>query len=185
MIKTTILKKLQLTFFLLVAFVITSFGQLDLSFEFQAYPTGLIPGLRLEKSIGKKSAVNARVGYQFIDHRDLGVQDDETGNGYGFTLGYKYYFKEGFRGFSLGVRNDFWFNEIDWVSDVNGIEASGTSNITVVQPTAEAGYLIPIGENWIFTPTIAFGVEINVKTDGEPVGEGAILLVGLNFGYRF
>jgi hypothetical protein len=42
-----------------------------------------------------------------------------------------------------------------------------------------------MGDNWIFTPGIAFGVEINVKTEGEPVGEGAIILVGLMLGKRF
>lgn len=158
----------------------------DLDFEFQAYPTGLIPGIKLEKGFSNHHAVGLRFGYQIIRHRDLGVHDDERGNGYGFTLGYKYYFKEGFKGLSLGVRNDIWFNELDWRDDpLVGGSIMGTSKITVVQPTAEATYLIPFGESWIFSPSIAFGFEVNVKTEGEPVGEGAILLIGLNLGKRF
>lgn len=158
----------------------------DIDFEFQAYPTGLIPGLKLEKGFSDHHAVSLRLGYQIIDHRDLGVHEDETGNGYGFTLGYKYYLKPEFKGLSFGVRNDIWFNDIDWKDNLDlPIEISGTSEITVVQPTAEATYLLPVGESWIFAPSIAFGYEINVKTEGEPVGEGAILLIGINFGKRF
>lgn len=158
----------------------------DLDFEFQAYPTGLIPGLKLERGFSDHHAVSLRLGYQIIDHRDLGVQDNEEGNGYGFTLGYKYYFKPNFRGLSLGVRNDIWFNEIDWMDNIgSAVELTGTTKVTVVQPTAEATYLIPVGSSWVFAPSLAFGYEINVKTEGEPVGEGAILLLGINFGKRF
>lgn len=155
----------------------------DLTTEFQVYPTGLIPGLRLEKGFAEKNAVHLRLGYQIIDHRDLGKHDDETGTGYGFTLGYKRYFKENFQGIHLGIRNDFWFNSIDWRSDEE--PAAGTTDVVVVQPTAELGWLFLLGEHFTLTPGAAFGVEINVKTDGEPTGEGMILLLGLQAGYRF
>lgn len=182
---------MQRIFFLLI-FLLFNLGLssqtsvFDLNFEFQAYPTGLIPGLKLEKGFSDRHAVSLRLGYQYIRHRDLGVHEDERGNGYGFTLGYKYYLKPNFRGLSLGIRNDIWFNELDWKDNIDTPEEiSGTSEITVVQPTAEATYLFPLGESWVFAPSLAFGYEINVKTEGEPVGEGAILLIGLNFGKRF
>lgn len=158
----------------------------DISFEFQAYPTGLIPGLRLEKNFGVKHAAHIRVGYQWIRHRDLGEHEDERGNGYGFTLGYKRYFKEMHKGFSLSIRNDLWFNSLDWKDNINTpAEVSGTSDITVVQPTLELGYLMLSESGWFFTPSVAFGFEINVKTEGSDVGEGAILLLGLSAGKRF
>ncbi len=59
-----------------------------------------------------------------------------------------------------------------------------TSNITVIQPTIELGYLIKKEFSHI-TPTIAFGYEWNVKTNGEPTGEGAILLLRIQIGKRF
>ncbi len=158
---------------------------LDVSFEFQAYPTGLIPGLRIEKGFADKHAVHLRIGYQWIRHRDLGEHDDERGTGYGFTLGYRKYFGEGFKGFSLSSRCDLWFNELDWKDDTPAGEVNGTSKITVVQPTIEAGYTFEFGNQMIFTPTAAFGYEVNVKTDGADVGEGAILLIGFEIGKRF
>jgi hypothetical protein len=155
---------------------------LDLAFEFQAYPTGLIPGIRLEKNFGGKNAAHLRLGYQAIDHRDLGKQDDETGQGWGFSLGYHRYFKPSYQGFFLGARNDIWFNRIDWA---NNDGTSGQTDITVLQPTAQAGWLFLLGKKFLLCPTLSFGYEINVKTEGEPTGEGAILLLGINLGHRF
>ncbi|MFQ5446553.1 MAG: hypothetical protein ACE5FF_06435 [Saprospiraceae bacterium] len=159
---------------------------LDISLEFQAYPTGLLPGLRVEKGFGTRHTLHLRAGYNLVRHGSAGKHEDERGGGAGFTIGYKRYFSGGFRGWFAGVKNDFWLNEIDWKDGVGQPgESSGTTNITVVQPTAEAGFLFEFGRSWIFAPTLAFGFEINVKTKGEPTGEGAIFLAGLQFGRRF
>ncbi len=162
-------------------------GVLDASFEFQAYPTGLIPGIRIEGGFAERHAAHLRLGYTWIRHGDAGKHDDERGKGFGLTLGYRYFFKpEGFRGFFLGARNDFWFNEIDWKNDVGQAgETSGTTEIIVVQPTVEAGWLFVFNEKWVLAPTLAFGYEVNVKTEGEPTGEGMIMLAGLSLGRRF
>lgn len=158
----------------------------DVSFEFQAYPTGLIPGIRLEKSLNNNSSAHLRLGYNWIRHRDLGQHDDERGDGYGFSIGYKRYLSEDKKGFSLCIKNDFWWNSIDWKdeSDTSGQVDLGTSEITVIQPTLELGYTI-LTKSLIFTPSLAFGFEWNVRTVGEPTGEGAILLVGFQLGKRF
>jgi len=42
-----------------------------------------------------------------------------------------------------------------------------------------------MGSDWILDLTASLGAEINVDTDGEPVGEGAILLLGVGTEYRF
>ncbi|MBI5916560.1 MAG: hypothetical protein HY842_14375 [Bacteroidetes bacterium] len=176
-----------LTIGLLLA-AISSYGQsgvFDLSFEGQIYPTGLIPGVRLERGIGKKSALHLRLGYQIIDHRDQGKHADETGTGYGFTLGYKRYFNHKSRALHVGLRNDVWFNKIDWKNGLLHGEVGGTAKITVLQPTAEAGWTFLLGEKTVLAPTLALGYEINVKTKGEPTGEGAIVLVGIQLGHRF
>ncbi len=161
-----------------------NFAQTDITFEFQAYPTGLIPGLRIEKNFKEKYAAHLRIGYNWVRHRDLGEHKDERGDGYGFTLGYKRFFKEDYQGFFLGARNDFWWNEISWEdTDEQGTPTSGQTKITVVQPTLEAGFALLKG-NFLFTPTAAFGFEFNVKTEGEATGEGPILLLGFNLGLR-
>jgi len=61
----------------------------------------------------------------------------------------------------------------------------GHTSITVIQPTVELGYLFILGKSLHMTPSIAFGWEWNAKTDGEPTGEGAILLLGISVGKRF
>lgn len=155
----------------------------DLGLELQAYPTGLLPGLRAERGFGGKQAVHLRIGANLVDHRDLGKHDDETGSGLGFSLGYKRYFREGYQGPFAGARSDVWFNEIDWVN--LDAPSTGTTKITVLQPTAELGWLFALGKKLYLAPSLAFGFEINVKTEGEPTGEGAIFLLGFHGGYRF
>jgi hypothetical protein len=159
--------------------------QADLAFEFQAYPTGLIPGIRLEK-LFKSNAYHLRLGYNWIRHGDAGVHEDERGSGFGLTLGYKRYFSDQDR-FFLGARSDIWFNSMDWKNNIGtSNETNGNTKIVVVQPTAEFGYLVFLQRtDWYIVPTVAFGVEINTKTKGEPVGEGLVLLVGIQVGKRF
>ncbi len=176
----------KILFSILLLFPLLASAQTDLSLEFQAYPTGLIPGLRVEYNFAERHAMHLRFGYQLINHRDLGPHDSETGNGYGLSLGYKRYFKEGHEGLFLGARSDVWLNNIDWTDNIGATnQRSGTTMITVVQPTLEGGYAFIFGDNWLFAPSLGFGFEVNVRTVGEPTGEGPILLLGFLFGKRF
>jgi hypothetical protein len=178
---------LLLCFFCLTAPVLSAQAPWSLAFEFQAYPTGLIPGLRADYTFGQHHSLHARVGYNWVRHRDLGVQDDERGDGFGGTLGYRYYFREGFRGWFLGGRTGVWRNTMAWQDkdDSGTILSKGVSKIIVVQPTAEAGFLFPLGNSpWFVAPSAAFGVEVNVKTEGAQVGEGLIILLGVSVGRR-
>ena len=154
-------------------------GQSDISFEFQAYPTGLIPGLSIDKYLNGKMDVYFRGGYNWIRHRDLGKHEDERGSGIGVSVGFKRYFKEGRTGWKLGIKNDLWWNSIEWTEG----SLKGMTDITVVQPTAELSYVFR-KSNFHFAPSIAFGYEVNVKTEGEETGEGAILLMGFQIGRR-
>lgn len=172
--------------FCILLFPLLASAQTDLSFEFQAYPTGLIPGVRVEKNFSEKHAVHLRLGYQLINHRDLGVHESEKGNGFGFSLGYKRYFKAGHEGLFLGGRSDVWLNTLDWMDNIGAAnELKGTTMITVVQPTLEGGYAFLLGDQFIFAPSLGFGFEVNVRTEGEPTGQGAILLAGFLLGMRF
>ncbi len=177
--KTTLIISSTILFLLLGG---SSWAQHQIGIEIQTYPTGQIPSLNYAYSFGENAAIEARIGYNFVDHRDLGVQDDEKGGGFGGSIGYAHRIWSLLR---LGVRTDIWWNEIDWKMDPDTPqEVTGTTNVTVFQPTLTLDYPIPLG-NWFLTPRIAFGAEINVQTDGEEVGQGAILLGGVGFSRAF
>ncbi|MCF8238228.1 MAG: hypothetical protein K9I85_08745 [Saprospiraceae bacterium] len=160
----------------------TARAQHQIGVEFQAYPAGQIASLNYGCSLGTNGALEARIGYNFIDHRDQGVQDDEKGGGFGGSIGYTYRIWNLLR---LGARADVWWNTIDWKMDPGTpLEITGTTKVTVFQPTLTLDYPIPLG-NWVLIPRIAFGAEINVQTDGEKVGQGAILLGGVGFARVF
>ena len=152
-------------------------AQTDLSVEVQVYPTGVLPGISIDQALSEKGVFYARVGANLFDHRDLGVQEEEEGSGWGFSLGYKNYFKDGQVGWRWGIKNDFWWNRVDWRTG----NETGETSITVLQPTAELSYVIR-KNSFYLAPSLALGFEWNVQTDGEPTGEGAILLVGVQMG---
>ncbi|MEZ5029868.1 MAG: hypothetical protein R2787_00565 [Saprospiraceae bacterium] len=157
-------------------------AQHQLGVEFQTYPTGQISSLSYAHSFGENGTIEARIGYNFVDHRDLGVQDDEKGGGFGGSIGYAHRIWNLLR---LGARADIWWNKIDWKMDPGTPqEVKGMTKISVLQPTLTLDYPIPLGR-WFLTPRIAFGAEINVQTDGEEVGQGAILLGGIGFSRVF
>lgn len=159
--------------------------------ETQAYPTGIIPGIRLEY-VRQHHNINLRLGYQLINHRDLGVQESEKGTGLGFTLGYRYHTdRHNPASWFFGARNDVWFNQLDWRDKIGqvdnmgqSLEMSGTSNIVVIQPTLEGGYTFFLGEHLFLSPSVSFGYEVNVRTEGAEVGQGAILLLGVSLMYH-
>lgn len=157
----------------------------DIGLEIQVYPTGVIPGLRAERALNAHHALQARVGYQRIRHEDFGVLDDERGDGAGFSIGYRYYKQTSHAGWSFSARTDLWFNRLDWTDNPGAAnEQTGTTRVTVLQPTVGVGYTLLHGD-FALTPTLSFGREINIDTDGAEVGQGAIWLVGLEWGVRF
>lgn len=149
--------------------------------EFQAYPTGLTPGLVAYKSIGNNNYIHLKAGYNHVRHGDAGLHEDERGGGFGGSLGFNRLVAIRKSNFLAGVRCDLWYNEIDWkirIDEPN--EESGVSKVTVLQPTISMGYPIAVGKGF-FLPQISFGAEINVETQGEETGEGLILLVGVSY----
>jgi hypothetical protein len=156
----------------------------DFGIKLQAYPTGFIPGITFETSLGGGSAMEFRLGYNVVRHGDAGVHEDERGGGFGFSFAYKRYFRVKHRWQGV-LRTDLWFNEVDWKDQIGtGREENGTTRVKVLQPTVEAGYTFLTGAGWFFIPALALGAEINVTTKGAGVGEGLILLGGITFGKR-
>lgn len=154
--------------------------------EVQIYPTGVILGLHAQIPHFEKGMLTIRLGYNFTDRRDLGENDDEEGEGPGGGVGYRHYFGPEHTGWLVGGRVDVWDLEIDWEEDSNPPgRRKGTTDVIVVQPTLEGGYSYRLGGRWRVDLTLSLGAEINVDTDGEDVGEGAILLGGATFVYEF
>ncbi len=170
---------------------------LEVGIEVQAYPTGVIPGIRADFAITPRDIINVRGAYQIINHRSLGVHDDEKGNGVGGTLGYRRFILKDLEGLFAGARFDVWANSIDWVDnpvDVLTAGCAGTTDILVMQPTLEVGYTWLASEHFSLSPSFSFGYEINVSEKlksgtycqgKEGTGEGAIILLGLAASYRF
>jgi len=155
-------------------------------FELQVYPTGVIPGFRYERAIAERRSLHLRVGYQEIRHEDFGVHDDERGDGAGFSIGHSWYRKASHLGWSFGIRSDLWINTLDWIDDEGTPEEmSGTTVVTVLQPTVDVTYRYALTNKLFLSPSLAAGFEINIDTDGSDVGEGFIVLAGLTFGTRW
>tara|TARA_R110000868_G_scaffold235273_8_gene489137 strand:+ start:42712 stop:43275 length:564 start_codon:yes stop_codon:yes gene_type:complete len=169
---------------------VAAYSQTSIGIETRAYPAGIVPGIHFDLGITEHLNLNSQVGYNFTDRRDWGKHDSENGGGFGFGLGLE---RSGFLTERLSVilRTDLWFMDIDWrdteficpfVPPCGNIDFTGSSEITVLHPTFGFAYLIPITDRVYLKPSFTFGYEINIKTEGEDVGEGAILLVGFQFG---
>lgn len=175
------------------------FSSFDVGAEIQVYPKGYMPGIRIEGNLKNNGSIHIRIGANIFDHDDypkqigLNNHDSEIGSGYGFSLGYKHYFNSGFNKMFISIKNDVWYNSVDWSIDgltcsgCNPIETKGHTDIVVLQPTIEAGYLFLLGENQkiFITPELAVGYEWNVVVHGENTGFGYIIMGGVHIGYRF
>lgn len=164
-----------------------------IGFEAQAYPAGLVPGVRMDIELPRTSHFILRAGYNFTNRRNWGKHDKEEGGGPGFGLGYQFrgLFADGL---NMQIRSDFWFMDIDWtelrticpfMSPCFEDEISSTTNITVFQPTVGITYDLWQNQHLLLRSSLSLGYEINIRTQGEDVGEGAILLGGIDLGYRF
>lgn len=149
--------------------------------EVQVYPAGVVVALRAERPVAQRGTLHGRLGWNFTDRRDFGEHDDEEGDGPGLGIGYRHRLSEDPAGWLLGARLDAWALEIDWEDDPSGgmPRRRGTTDVLVLQPTLEGGRSWWIGRALLLEATLGLGVEINVDTDGEDVGEGAILLGGV------
>ena len=176
------MKLLSLFVILSLACYTSCYGQTDISAQVQIYPTGLIPGIKFDHSVSQHGRISIRLGANIFDHGDQGVQDEEEGAGFGFSLGYQYYFIEDKTGLHLELKNDIWWNNVDWFD--NELSIGGETDIIVVQPTINLGYTFMLGDLIAISPSIGFGLEWNVRTDGEPTGEGPIGLIGISAGIR-
>lgn len=158
----------------------TTTAQSAAGLNLQAYPAGVIGQVRYTRLFDRQS-LGFHAGSNWTNRRDWGKHDNESGSGYGAGLIWRFYPRPTPTGLFAGIQADLWFMDIDWTRYAG---TTGTTEITVFQPTAQVGYTLPQGP-WRFEATLSLGAEINVQTSGEPVGEGAIFLAGLGAAYTF
>lgn len=156
------------------------------------YPAGTVPGVRFDLGISSNLNITSRIAYNITDRRDWGEHEKEDGGGPGFSVGLE---RTGFliENLFLHARTDLWFLEIDWIDRPSGpelcgalscINRMGSTDVIVFQPTIGLAYQLSLSDKLFVKPALSFGYEVNAKTDGEPVGEGAILLGEFQFGFR-
>jgi len=162
--------------------------RVEVGLESQAYPTGVIGAASVRLPVAGRHRIGFRAGYNRARRSDNGEHDDERGGGPGIGAAYRFGLRPEARGLFFGARVDLWWLEIDWTDDPGlTTEVRGSTDILVLQPTGEVGWRFTFGSEmrWAVEPSVALGAEINVRTEGEDVGEGAILLGGVAVTYRF
>ena len=144
----------------------------------EVYPAGAIITARYTLDTADSSRVHLHAGMNATDRRDWGEHAEERGAGFGFGVAGHRYMRPMREGPWYGIRADIWFMTIDW----RDIGRAGESKVTVLQPTARAGWTLSAGRVDIdFSAGI--GAEVNIRTQGESVGQGVILLGGIAVGY--
>lgn len=157
--------------------------------DVQWYPAGFIYEVGTSINPFKNNSYfTFKLGYNAADRKDFAFDisghNNEEGGGVGLSLGYEYMFGGKIEGAFAGIRTDLWQMEIDWEIDGPPIE-SGMTNIIVFQPVLELGYQFNYASKFYSRVFLGLGREINIKTEGEPVGEGGITLVGFQTGMKF
>jgi hypothetical protein len=160
----------------------------------QGYPAGAILTAQSRYRLSERGELGLRAGYNFTDRGDFGEHDDEEGGGPGVGVAYRHHFapldEDGLNqdGWIAGANLDLWYLEIDWEDDPSPtapLGREGSTDVLVLQPTAELGYAWRLGSGTLrrgrLELTLALGAEINADTDGEDVGEGAIALLGIAY----
>ena len=123
------------------------------------------------------------IGYNTARRQDFGKHDDERGGGLGIGTGYRVYFNSERKAWFAETNFEFWWMSIDWKDRPGN---SGTTDITIFQPTVGGGYLMRSkSEKWEATIGASFGREWNIKTVGDPVGEGGISLLTFSVTRKF
>jgi hypothetical protein len=154
---------------------------IDVGAEFQDYYRGNMTCLHLAYNFPIHSGIQFRVGYNKSNWKGAGLHDNEEGQGPVFSLGYRYYTLVRPHGFFFGAHLDFSRLTIDWREGA----ITGTSKISALQPTIELGYMFLINDMVFITPSVGTGIQTNLKTEGQKVGDGSVFTTGISAGWKF
>ena len=145
--------------------------------ELRAYPAGGIASIGALFPYDRQTELGIAVAYNRAERGDAGEHDHESGDGFGIGIEARRFHSASASGWFYGVRAELFQLDIDWRDDTG---ARGHSDITVLQPTARLGYRFALpGSGLKLELAGGLGAEINLATEGEKVGEGAIGLIGI------
>ena len=148
----------------------------DLYAEARAYPAGGIFSVGALFPHGQQNELGISALYNVAERGGAGEHDAESGEGFGLGLEARRFHAASRSGWFYGARAELFQLEIDWRDPGS---RRGRSDITVLQPTARVGYRWALpGGTLSLELAGGLGAEINLATDGEAVGEGAIGLLG-------
>lgn len=144
--------------------------------ELRAYPSGGIGSIGLLFAADARTELGLSLAYNVAERGDAGEHDDESGEGFGVGIEARRFRGSAPTGWFYGARAELFQLDIDW----RDRSRRGSTEITVLQPTARLGYRFALaGRGLSLELAGGLGAEINVQTDGEEVGEGAIGLIGI------
>lgn len=156
-------------------------GQYQPGAEFRVYPSGEILSGFLGTDLGDNYYGAISASYDFAQRGSNGRNEHEDGGGFGGGVTVDKYFRPAQLGWFVGGRVEVFALSIDWRDP--GI--SGSTDVTVLQPTARGGYAWAFdGNRYGLQLGLSVGAEINVHTSGRKVGDGAIGLAGAAFTFR-
>lgn len=149
--------------------------------EFRIYPVGQILSAGLSWRLDVQTEWGASVLYNRARRGNAGRHQDESGDGFGLGVELSRFWKPAPQGWFYGARAELFALDLEWRDPGR----SGDTSITVIQPTLRLGYRTrPFLRGLSATVAANAGAEINVATRGEKVGEGAIGLLSLAWGYE-
>ena len=150
-------------------------GGVDIGFEIQGYPAGIIPTFTFNIYFSNHLALRLRIGGNLANRRDFSpYNDNERAIGFGGSGGLVAYFPFKNGNITVGTTIDLWNMWTRWKDDIHSsLPREGVTYTLVFQPWMNAGYLFNVpGRGMNLGATYGFGKEINVITLGESVGEG-------------
>ena len=155
----------------------------DVGAEFQWYPDGTAYNLEFAFNARMHHSILLRAGFNSVPDKKTDLHDGEEGNGWGGSVGYRYYVGVMPKRFYIGTRLEIWNMKITWSIPVTQSE----TKLTIFQPSLEAGYTFLINDLFFITPYVGGGPQVNLKTEGNKVnyGEGFNPIAGISAGWRF
>jgi Protein of unknown function (DUF3575) len=155
----------------------------DVGAELQYQPDGLLFNVQLAFNAKIHHAVIFRVGYDKIKTGST-IHSLENGDGWGGSLGYRYYFKVLPVKFFAGLRIDGCKMNVHWTKP---FFQEGDTRLAFLQPTIEVGYTFLFNDKFFIIPHFAAGYKIKVYSKGENIGysKGVIPQPGVSAGFRF
>ncbi|MCZ6705026.1 MAG: hypothetical protein O6942_03915 [Bacteroidetes bacterium] len=178
-------------FSVLVGLSVQTQAQVKPGVSVQIYPAGQIVQAKALIHNGVRTDIRLYVGVNRARRKDYGKKDHEEGLGAGVGIDLAHLTGSKISGVYYGGKLDLWYLNIDWEHVENpcppstkclapAILRTGETKIFVVQPTATLGYRYALKNGSAALEfSVSLGAEINAYTDGDPVGEGLILLGGL------